>query len=75
MHCDLKPENVLLKEAPGRRGFSAKLADFGLSELRTSDGHVVGDLGGTVTHVAPESVLYRQVRSRVGAAYRIMHKY
>ncbi|EFJ53200.1 hypothetical protein VOLCADRAFT_86237 [Volvox carteri f. nagariensis] len=61
VHCDLKPENVLLKEANNRRGFTAKLADFGLSELRSADGLVVGDLGGTVTHVAPESVMYRQV--------------
>ncbi|GFR43418.1 hypothetical protein Agub_g4499, partial [Astrephomene gubernaculifera] len=61
VHCDLKPENVLLKEANNRRGFTAKLADFGLSELRSSDGQVVGDLGGTVTHVAPESVMQRQV--------------
>ncbi|KXZ52008.1 hypothetical protein GPECTOR_10g1030 [Gonium pectorale] len=61
VHCDLKPENVLLKEAANRRGFTAKLADFGLSELRSADGQVVGDLGGTVTHVAPESVLHRQV--------------
>ncbi|GIL67254.1 hypothetical protein Vafri_20688 [Volvox africanus] len=63
VHCDLKPENVLLKEANNRRGFTAKLADFGLSELRSPDGQVVGDLGGTVTHVAPESVLHRQVSS------------
>ncbi|KAG2502013.1 hypothetical protein HYH03_000509 [Edaphochlamys debaryana] len=63
VHCDLKPENVLLKEANNRRGFTAKLADFGLSELRSADGQVVGDLGGTVTHVAPESVLHRQVSS------------
>lgn len=41
----------------------AQLADFGLSELRSADGQVVGDLGGTVTHVAPESVLHRQVRA------------
>ncbi|KAJ9521920.1 hypothetical protein QJQ45_024789 [Haematococcus lacustris] len=62
IHCDLKPENILLRVAPAdNRGFTAKVSDFGLSDLSTSDGSLVmGELGGTVTHIAPELVTQRK---------------
>lgn len=56
MHSDLKPANVLLKGArTSQRGFTCKLADFGLS--RMLDGratHVETGSYGTPTHAAPE---------------------
>jgi serine/threonine protein kinase len=38
VHCDLKPANVLLKSSSvDRRGFTAKISDFGLSRCGISD--------------------------------------
>eukprot|EP00198_Chlamydomonas_reinhardtii_P003354 XP_001692690.1 predicted protein [Chlamydomonas reinhardtii] len=60
VHCDLKPQNVLLKSNPrDSRGFTAKLSDFGLAKTMAHDeqGRLVIDeavASGTVTHVAPE---------------------
>ncbi|KXZ55457.1 hypothetical protein GPECTOR_2g1006 [Gonium pectorale] len=68
IHCDLKPENVLLKANPGDpRGFTIKVSDFGLSELLTSDGPLMGELGGTVTHIAPEIVTHKRVTKAADA--------
>ena len=43
------------------QGFSAKISDFGMSDLFTSDGPLMGELGGTVTHIAPEVVTHKMV--------------
>ncbi|GLI70933.1 hypothetical protein VaNZ11_016027 [Volvox africanus] len=62
VHCDLKPQNVLLKSSPrDPRGFTAKLSDFGLAKMMEHDeeGQLVIDEGvasGTLTHMAPESL-------------------
>ncbi|GFH19512.1 protein kinase domain-containing protein [Haematococcus lacustris] len=65
IHCDLKPENILLKVAPGdNRGFTAKVSDFGLSDLSTSEGLLMGELGGTVTHLDPCIVTQRKVSKK-----------
>ncbi|GAX73010.1 hypothetical protein CEUSTIGMA_g462.t1 [Chlamydomonas eustigma] len=62
IHCDLKPENILLKVTQGDgNGIIAKVSDFGMSELLSSGGPVMGDLGGTVTHIAPEIVTQKMV--------------
>lgn len=38
VHCDLKPQNVLLKSSPrDPRGFTAKLSDFGLAKMMAHD--------------------------------------
>jgi serine/threonine protein kinase len=57
VHGDLKPGNVLLKtHRADRRGYVAKVSDFGLSGLAQSD--EAGDGGGatiaTVAYTAPE---------------------
>ncbi|GFR51181.1 hypothetical protein Agub_g13456, partial [Astrephomene gubernaculifera] len=74
VHCDLKPQNVLLKSSPrDPRGFSAKLSDFGLSKMLAADedGQLVIDEAvgsGTITHVAPEVLIGQQA---LGAAVDI----
>ncbi len=50
VHCDVKPENVMLKN----RGHVAKLADFGLARSQT-DGRAHEPLShGTMAYLAPE---------------------
>ncbi len=68
-HRDLKPKNILLKSsAKDRRGFCAKVSDFGLSQVLPDVGretHVSTKYSGTVTHMPPELIedgkVYEQV--------------
>ncbi|GLC56327.1 hypothetical protein PLESTB_001092900 [Pleodorina starrii] len=74
VHCDLKPQNVLLKSSPrDPRGFTAKLSDFGLAKMMAHDdeGQLIIDeavASGTITHVAPEVLLGQKA---LGAAVDI----
>lgn len=56
IHCDIKPENVLLKTDGSKQvGFVTKLSDFGLAKLLRENYYIVNRSGsGTVTHLAPE---------------------
>ncbi|GLC39687.1 hypothetical protein PLESTM_000926900 [Pleodorina starrii] len=56
IHCDIKPENVLLKSDGSKPiGFITKLSDFGLAKLLRENYYIVNRSGsGTVTHLAPE---------------------
>jgi len=56
IHCDIKPENVLLKSDPSKAlSFVSKLSDFGLAKLLRENYYIVNRSGsGTVTHLAPE---------------------
>ncbi|KAG2433963.1 hypothetical protein HYH02_012507 [Chlamydomonas schloesseri] len=58
IHGDLKPANVLLcRSRKDRRGFMAKVADFGLSKLLYDDtSHVMSDHIGTVAYSSPEAI-------------------
>ncbi|CAA0820761.1 receptor-like protein kinase 4 [Striga hermonthica] len=50
IHCDIKPENILLDE-----GFAARVSDFGLAKLMGRDfSRVVATMRGTWGYVAPE---------------------
>ncbi|XP_002515510.2 G-type lectin S-receptor-like serine/threonine-protein kinase SD2-5 [Ricinus communis] len=50
IHCDIKPENVLLDD-----NFIAKVSDFGLAKLMTREqSHVFTTLRGTRGYLAPE---------------------
>ncbi|KAG1660577.1 hypothetical protein FOA52_005113 [Chlamydomonas sp. UWO 241] len=56
IHCDIKPENVLLKSDSSKPiGFQTKLTDFGLAKILRESYYIVNTSGsGTVTHLAPE---------------------
>ncbi|CAA6666400.1 unnamed protein product [Spirodela intermedia] len=50
VHCDIKPENVLLDD-----NFEAKVSDFGLAKMMTREqSHVFTTLRGTRGYLAPE---------------------
>ncbi|KAL3650701.1 G-type lectin S-receptor-like serine/threonine-protein kinase SD2-5 [Castilleja foliolosa] len=50
VHCDIKPENVLLDDQ-----FMAKVSDFGLAKLMTrEESHVFTTMRGTRGYLAPE---------------------
>lgn len=53
-HRDLKPENILL-ESTGRNA-RIKVADFGLSKLRTSGDSIMKTVCGTWAYCAPEVI-------------------
>ncbi|KAG2484981.1 hypothetical protein HYH03_016275 [Edaphochlamys debaryana] len=58
IHGDLKPANVLLaKSAADRRGFTVKIADFGMTHLLQEDGgRCDSATWGTLAYASPESM-------------------
>mmetsp|Transcript_16992 Transcript_16992/g.50930 ORF Transcript_16992/g.50930 Transcript_16992/m.50930 type:complete len:923 (-) Transcript_16992:424-3192(-) len=67
IHCDIKPENVLLKSDHSKPlGFQTKLSDFGLAKILRESYYIINRSGsGTVTHLAPELF---QVGSKITTA-------
>jgi serine/threonine protein kinase len=73
VHGDLSAYNVLLSSsgaaaAVGRRGFTAKVADFGLSRSLGPQEQVVTRTYGTVSHMPPE-LLQDGVLSKAADVY------
>ncbi|CAO2823614.1 unnamed protein product [Amaranthus hypochondriacus] len=61
LHCDIKPENILLGE-----DFCPKVADFGLSKLRKKEEIVTKSrIRGTRGYLAPEWVKNDSITSKV----------
>jgi len=57
IHCDIKPENILLDE-----NFCPKVSDFGLAKLMSREhSHVVTMVRGTRGYLAPEWVSNRPI--------------
>ncbi|KAI1693240.1 protein kinase domain-containing protein [Ditylenchus destructor] len=50
VHRDLKPENILLDANHD----NIKVTDFGLAEIQTSKGELMGDVVGTYDYMCPE---------------------
>ncbi|CDP20782.1 unnamed protein product [Coffea canephora] len=62
IHCDIKPQNILLDEY-----FNARISDFGLAKLLmiNQSRTITGNIRGTKGYVAPEWFRSTQVNSKV----------
>ncbi|KAL6212065.1 hypothetical protein ACLB2K_017287 [Fragaria x ananassa] len=60
IHCDIKPQNVLLDH-----NYHAKVSDFGLAKLMTKEqSHVFTTLRGTRGYLAPEWITNRAISEK-----------
>ena len=69
IHCDIKPENILLDEA-----FVPKVADFGLAKLMGRDfSRVLTTMRGTVGYLAPKWIAGTAITMHQGGRVQLRH--
>ena len=61
IHCDIKPQNILLDDS-----FTARISDFGLAKLlKTDQTRTTAGIRGTKGYVAPEWFRHMPVTAKV----------
>jgi serine/threonine-protein kinase len=68
IHCDLKPENIMLLKKTGVQGWHVKILDFGIAQLARgatlTDAEKLDVLLGSIFYMAPEMFLGEELDER-----------